>query len=83
MGIQDKLDKIVADIGEIKVTTALNTSHLGEHMKRTDLLETRVEQVASAMKPIQSHVDMVSGALKLLGIIGTIIGIIAGVMKLW
>ena len=83
MGINDKLDKIIDDIGEIKVTHAKNTAHLEEHMRRTDLLETRVEQVAGSIQPIQTHVDMIKGAMKLVTIVAAIASVILGILKLW
>lgn len=45
-----KLDKIVEDIGEIKITMAVNTQSLQEHIKRTNILEKRVEPMWTTYK---------------------------------
>lgn len=65
--VHEKLDKIQSDISEIKVTLAVNTEQLKEHMRRSDLLEARVEQVNDELKPVQEHVAMLKGMAKLLG----------------
>lgn len=60
----DKLDVISRDIGEIKVSVAIQNEQLKEHMRRTDLLETRVEQVATEALPVRDHVIFVQKLLK-------------------
>lgn len=66
--IEDKIDKIVDQIGSINATLAAQHVSLDTHIKRTDLLEAEI-------KPIKSHVNMISGALKLIGLIATLSGI--------
>ena len=51
--VHDKLDKISADIQEIKVQDAIQNEHLAVHIARTDALEKRVEQVDSRIDPIE------------------------------
>ena len=58
--IENKLDKVAEDIGEIKVTQASQHVSLKEHMRRTELLEQVVE-------PMKKH-------LLILAAIGRIIG---------
>jgi hypothetical protein len=62
--------RIEKHIGEINATLTTQSVLLGKqqvsiehHIKRTDLLESEV-------RPIKKHVDMVSGALKLITAIG-------------
>lgn len=43
--IDEKLDKIVDRLGSIDSTLAVQAASLTEHMRRTNALETRVEQV--------------------------------------
>ena len=50
MNREDKIDKIADDIGEIKVTLAVNTESLKEHIKRTNLLEKKVEPLWATYK---------------------------------
>lgn len=56
----EPLDKIVEHLGRIDVTLMRNTVTLEEHVKRTNILEDRI-------KPIEKHVFMLQGALKLIG----------------
>lgn len=67
--IEDKIDKISDRLNSIDVTLAKNTVSLEEHIKRTNLLEEEV-------KPIKKHVDMIEGALKLIGVLAMIAAII-------
>ncbi len=46
--IENKLDKVVDEIGIIKTTLAVNTDSLVHHIKRTDLLQTE-------MGPMRDH----------------------------
>lgn len=74
--IEMKLDAVEARIGSIDVTLAAQHEQLVVHIKRTDLLEREI-------KPISKHVQQVQGAGKLLAIIATIAGIVAGFAVLW
>lgn len=73
---EDKLDKISENIASIDVTLAKQSVILDEHVKRSNLLEAK-------LLPVEKHVAMVQGALKLLGVISIIIGLLkmAGVIK--
>lgn len=73
--LEDKLDHISEKIGSIDTTLAAQHVSLKEHMRRTSLLE-------EDMKPIKKHVHHVHGALKLIGLIATIAGIIEIVFQL-
>lgn len=68
--IEDKIDKITDHMSAIDVTLTAQHVTLQEHIKRTEILENE-------MKPIQRRMDMVQGAIALIALIGTIIGIIA------
>jgi len=69
--LDTKLDKIVDRLGSVDVTLAQQHESLKTHIRRTELLE-------EAVAPIEKHVDMMSGALKLVGILGLIAGILEG-----
>lgn len=60
--IDNKLDKIAEDILEIKVTLAQQAQQITYHIKRTDLLEEKLE-------PIQKHVNLVQAVMKFTGIL--------------
>lgn len=63
--LESKIDKIVDKQTEMAIILSAQHESLKTHIKRTDLLE-------KALEPIKKHVNMVSGGLKLLGIIAII-----------
>jgi hypothetical protein len=71
--LEEKIDKVVEDIGEIKTILARNTSSLEYHIHRTDLLEDNVSMLRKELKPVEDHVKMVRWSFYLLGTIGAIL----------
>jgi len=69
MDIDQKLDKILNDVGEIKVVQAAQHVTLQEHIRRTELLEEDI-------KPIKRHVWMTEGIVKFIGLMGVFAGIV-------
>jgi len=61
--IEEKLDKLVDKQSSMDTTLAAQAVVLAEHVKRSNMLEEQ-------MRPVQRHVAMVQGALKLLGAVG-------------
>ncbi len=75
MNSQDqKLDKIQEDIGEIKMHLAEYNVLLDVHIKRSDMLEKKME-------PIETHVAMVNGGLKMLGLLAVLVALAEFAMK--
>jgi len=77
-----KLDYIIAKVDKIDETQVKQEVNLGrltvsveDHIRRTALLE-------DALKPVQRHVTMVEGALKALGVVGILAGIMEAI-ALW
>lgn len=68
-GADDTLLQILNQISAINVTLAGQKVILEEHVRRTNLLEAQ-------MKPLEAHMNMMNGALKLIGAASTIAGII-------
>jgi len=66
--VYNKLDKIEERLGSIDVTLIEQHISLREHIKRTNLLEKKLE-------PVEKHVIMVQGGLKFVGIIATLTAI--------
>lgn len=60
--VEEKLDKVVEKISSIDVTLAKQSVILDEHVRRSNLLEAK-------MVPLEKHVSMVNGALKLIGVL--------------
>jgi hypothetical protein len=75
---EEKLDKVVDCMVEIKTTLAGQASDLKYHIKRTDLLDESIKTIREDLKPVQAHVLMVHGALKLIGMIALVATIIEG-----
>jgi hypothetical protein len=73
--VEEKIDKIVDKITDIDVTLGKQSVILEEHVRRTNLLENKLE-------PIEKHVHMIQGALKFLGLISIFIAIIEFVLKM-
>ena len=66
-----------------KILIAQETN-LQLHMKRSDNLESLVEHLRqNEINEIVKHKNMVEGGLKMLGLIGLILGIISGAMKIF
>lgn len=91
--VLDKIGKNVTDVKttqtDMKVTQAVHTEQLKEHMRRTELLEDRQdkhettehEALQRDMKPAMDLVKQTHGALKLIGLLAAIVGIILGVSR--
>ncbi len=71
--IEDKLDKIMADITDLKVDSVQTNAHLSEynkqleiHIKRSNALEEKLEldlaRMEDEIKPIKDHVTFLRGA---------------------
>lgn len=68
--IEDKIDKISDDISDVKVTLVRNTISLEEHVKRTNMLEAKVD-------PIEKDIYMAKGAIAFIGLLAIVATIIA------
>jgi len=71
--IENKLDKVVDQIGEINATTAKQQVSLDYHIKRTDLLEEK-------LKPVEDHVALVGSFFRLIGGLSVVSLIVAAVV---
>lgn len=73
---EDKLDRIKDDITDIKITLSKmestldrNTDSLEVHVKRTDLLEAKVELVKTEVLPLLPEIKQMVKYWKILSII--------------
>ena len=73
--VEDKIDRIVDKIGSIDVTLAAQHESLVHHIRRTDILESKID-------PIVKRLDMAEGALKLLGAFLIVIGVIESIFHI-
>lgn len=80
--LQDKLDKSHDELTEIKIILGRQEESLRLHVYRTDLAEQNIEMLRQEFQPIRTHVNYVQGGLKLIGLLGTIGGIILSILKI-
>lgn len=73
--IDAKLDQIEGHLGKQEVNLARLTVSVEEHVRRTDLLERKIE-------PIEKHVVMVNGIIKFLLFAGSMIMLAEGIRQL-
>lgn len=66
---RNKLEAIDDKLGQQAETLARLTTSVEHHVKRTDLLEQRVE-------PINKHVIVVQGIIKSLSVVAILVGIL-------
>lgn len=70
--IDEKLDKIHVRLGNIDSTLGAQHVSIVEHIRRTRLLEDQI-------RPIQKHVSMVEGAVKLIGLVSMVAVIVEAI----
>lgn len=80
--IESKLDRVQQHTGQIDVTLAAQAKDIAYHIKRTDALEARVEQVAEQLRPVKEHVARLKGVWWVVSGSATLVGIAVGVAKL-
>lgn len=56
--------------------------NLGEHMRRTALLEEDQKGIRSELEPVKKHVAFVEAGLKWMGLIATTVAIVSGIIKI-
>jgi hypothetical protein len=78
----DRFSERVAErLGNIDVTLAHQASSLREHMRRTDLLEREQKEIRKDVKPLTRAHHMWAGVGKATAVIGTLLGVVAGILK--
>lgn len=81
--ILNKLDEMDKRLDSIDRTLAAQHVEIQNHIKRTDIAESRQNNFEKIMiDVVLAHINQVNGALKLIGIISTIVGIVGGLAKL-
>lgn len=91
--LHDKLDKIIEDVSEMKVVQGKQQVTLDHHVYRCDLLEESNEllkqsselaitELKKEIEPIKKAYFASLGALKILGILLTVAGIVIGILKI-
>lgn len=81
--IQQKVEKISDDVGDIKVTQARHDEVLKDHIRRTELLEESNTLFQEELKPIKIHISQIDGIFKYIGVLSGIVTFILGLLKLF
>ena len=75
----DKLDERLESFekaqAEANIIAAKQEVNLEQHMKRTEMLESRME-------PVERHINILNGALKAIGAGAVVLSLITGILKL-
>ena len=61
--LEGKIDKLVDDMSSLKSTAAAQKVSLDEHIRRTNILEEKME-------PVEKHVSLVNSLAKIIGWVG-------------
>lgn len=91
--LDSKVDRLDSRLDTIDVTLAKHEANLQEHIRRTSIAEENLEMLrsetkvsfkeqAAVIKPLTTHVQRVEGALKLVGLVATLIGVLTGLTSL-
>ena len=73
--IEGKIDEMREHDSRVDVTLTKQAGDIEHHIKRTDLLEARVEQVAEKVAPIAIHVERLQGIAWFIGVLVAGLGI--------
>lgn len=85
--LYQKVENVDQRLNSIDKTLERNTAQLEVHMKRSDQLESIVEvlkaKTETEIAPLKKHMNMIEGALKLLGGMSVVVGLLSGLAKLF
>lgn len=79
--IRIKVDKSDERLDLIDVTLVKQNATLEEHVRRSELMEERAEKIELEIEPLKKRAAQMDGVLKFLGITGTVIAIVVGLIE--
>ena len=79
--IENKMDVQTGTINQLAIIAAQQHVSLEEHSKRSTTAEENIALIRADIKPIQKHVQMISGGLKLIGFTATILAALGAVFE--
>jgi hypothetical protein len=80
--IESKVDVLDTKIDTLNERHIKNTAVLDEHIYRTKLNEENINMLREQVKPIENHILMLQGAIKLVGYIAVVFGVLASLVKI-
>lgn len=81
--MEQRLDRIEQKLDKVVEIQADMTASLREHIRRTEIAEFNIEQLAQSIKPIQEHVALIRGFGKLITAIITGLASLAAVWQIF
>jgi chromosome segregation ATPase len=80
--IESRLEKIEDSLSSIDKTLVKQHGELEKHIMRTEINEQMMQALHEEFKPVRKHISMLEGALKFVGIVATVVTIVAGLVKI-
>ena len=80
--IISKLTELDLRLDKMSIIMARQNAQLAEHMKRSELNEQALDVLKGEVKPIQEHVLKINFLMKILAVIGGIIGAVYTVLQI-
>lgn len=79
--LDGRVEKIDNKLDRISETLIRNTESLEYHIKRTNLLETKIEALDADLKPVERHVTLVNGIIRSVLVFVPLVGGILAILK--
>jgi hypothetical protein len=76
-------EDILKALYDIRTELVEVKADLREHMRRTEILEERSDAFMARLDPMEKHVERWAGAGKAVAILGSAVGLLAGLWKLF
>jgi len=80
--VYDRQHEMAKDINDIKIVLAKQEENLRHHIYRTDLAEQNIELLRKQLEPVESHVKILQGLLKIFGGLAILAGLTVSVLKI-
>lgn len=80
--IDSKVDQIDQRLNNVDITLAKQSLILEEHQKRSFSNEENLKLLRADFKPVERHVIIANGIFKAIGVVGTMVSLLAGIIKI-
>lgn len=80
--VNQKLEKQEYRLDSIDVTLVKQEEQISYHIRRTDLLEDRAENIEKDIKPIQERVNQFDGMKKLFIVVGSLLAAAVAIVEI-
>lgn len=80
--IISKIDKLDERLDSVDKTLIKQECNLELHMERTEQNEKMIETIVAELKPVKTNMHYMHGALKALGVLSLLLGIVALVKEI-